>query len=28
LGRVLKANVPEQIYQQLQERLVTSVNKT
>ncbi len=28
LGRVLKANVPEQIYQQLQERLVTSANKT
>ncbi|MBE9166779.1 YlxR family protein [Pleurocapsales cyanobacterium LEGE 06147] len=28
LGRALKANVPEQIYQQLQERLVTSANKT
>ncbi len=28
LGRALKAKVPEEIYQQLQERLVTSANKT
>lgn len=28
LGRTLKAHVPEQIYQQLQERLVTSPKKT